>query len=139
MNWHFANNGENKKKGIKLEVHHIVFRSNGVSDEVDNLITLCHDCHKKLHDGKVKLNMKGKPKGQLKHATQMNSIRLQLLKYYPEAIETFGYITKTNRQILNIAKDHHLDACVIASGGETITNLNKLVYVKRDVPRGYMQ
>lgn len=112
---------KNKKKGVRLEVHHIVFRSNGGSNEADNLITLCHDCHKKLHDGKVKLNLKGKPKGQLNHATQMNSIRLQLLKYYPEAIETFGYVTKANRQVLSIEKDHHIDACIIASGGLAFT------------------
>ena len=110
-----------KKKNVKLEVHHIVFRSNGGSDDADNLITLCHDCHKKLHDGKVKLNLKGKPKGQLNHATQMNSIRLQLLKHYPESIETFGYVTKANRQVLNIEKDHHIDACIIASGGLAFT------------------
>ena len=128
-----------KKQGVKLEVHHIIFRSNGGGDSPENLITLCHDCHKKLHNGEIKLKLKGEPKGQLKHATQMNSIRIQLLKYYPEAVETFGYITKANRQNLNIAKDHHLDACVVASGGRTITNLNELVYVKRDVPRGDIQ
>ena len=128
-----------KKQGVKLEVHHIIFRSNGGGDSPENLITLCHNCHEKLHHGEIKLKLKGKPKGQLKHATQMNSIRIQLLKYYQEAIETFGYITKANRQNLNIAKDHHLDACVIASGGRTITNLNELGYVKRDIPRGDMQ
>ena len=128
-----------KKQGVKLEVHHIIFRSNGGGDSPENLITLCHNCHEKLHHGEIKLKLKGEPKGQLKHATQMNSIRIQLLKYYPEAIETFGYITKANRQNLNIAKDHHLDACVIASEGRTITNLNELVYIKRDIPRGDMQ
>ena len=136
---------KNKKKGVKLEVHHIIFRSNGGSDDADNLITLCHDCHTKLHnyarlhDGKTNLKLKGKSKGQLKHATQMNSIRIQLLKYYPEAIETFGYVTKANRLNLGIEKDHHIDACVIASGGKSIINLNTLVYVKRDIPRGDMQ
>lgn len=123
---------KNKKKGVKLEVHHIIFRSNGGSDDADNLITLCHDCHTKLHnyarlhDGKTNLKLKGKPKGQLNHATQMNSIRIQLLKHYPEAIETFGYITKANRQNLGIEKDHHLDACVIASGGKSIINLGSV-------------
>ena len=126
---------KNKKKGVKLEVHHIIFRSNGGSDDADNLITLCHDCHKKLHDGKVKLNLKGKPKGQLNHATQMNSIRIQLLKHYPESIETFGYVTKANRQNLEIDKDHHLDACVIASGGNTF-NVKSDLLLKRDIPEG---
>ena len=128
-----------KKQGVRLDVHHIIFRSKGGSDEQENLITLCHNCHTKLHNGEVKLNLKGKSKGSLNHATQMNSIRIQLLKHYPEAIETFGYITKANRQNLEIEKDHHLDACVISSGGKPITNLINLVYIKRDVPRGDMQ
>ena len=128
-----------KKQGVRLDVHHIIFRSKGGSDDPENLITLCHNCHTKLHNGEVKLSLKGKFKGSLNHATQMNSIRTQLLKYYSEAIETFGYITKANRQSLGIEKDHHLDACVIASGGKPITNLINLVYVKRDIPCGDMQ
>lgn len=95
-----------KRRDSKLEVHHIIFRSQGGSDEEDNLITLCHTCHWKLHNEGLKLNLKGRKKGQLKHATQMNSIRMQLLKYYPEAIETWGYITKANRMNLGIDKDH---------------------------------
>ena len=66
-----------------------------ILDEEDNLITLCSTCHYNVHHGKQKLNLKGKLKGALKHATQMNSIRKQLLeRVYPSAIETFGYITK---------------------------------------------
>ena len=34
-----------KRKDSKLEVHHIMFRSQGGSDEEENLITLCHTCH----------------------------------------------------------------------------------------------
>lgn len=42
-----------KHKDSKLEVHHIVFRSQGGSDEESNLLTLCHTCHKDLHSGKI--------------------------------------------------------------------------------------
>lgn len=127
-----------KKKNTKLEVHHIIFRSQGGSDEESNLITLCHDCHEDLHHGKIKLNLKGKLKGTLKHATQMNSIRKQLFKEYPEAIETFGYITKANRLKLGIDKEHHYDACVIATQGKQIT-IKSLLYQKRCVPKGDFQ
>ena len=120
-----------KRKDSKLEVHHIIFRSQGGSDEEENLITLCHTCHWKLHNEGLKLNLKGKRKGQLKHATQMNSIRIQLLKLYTNAIETFGYITKANRLNLKIDKDHYLDACVIASAGNPFTlKTNKIIYKK---------
>ena len=69
-----------KSKDKRLEVHHIVFRSENGSDEEYNLITLCKTCHDALHRGEVILKKKGKKKGQLHHATQMNSIRIQLLK-----------------------------------------------------------
>lgn len=128
-----------KHKDSKLEVHHIIFHSQGGSDEADNLITLCHTCHKALHDGKIKPNFKGKRKGQLKYATQMNSIRKQLLHIYPDALETFGMVTKSNRLNLGIEKDHHIDACVIASGGNLFTFATDVVFIKRNVSKGDYQ
>lgn len=125
-----------KHKDSKLEVHHIVFRSQGGSDEESNLITLCHTCHKNLHSGKITPKFKGKKKGTLKYATQMNSIRCQLLKYYPDAIETYGYVTKANRLSMGIPKDHHFDACVIASGLNPITIKTNLLYLKKSVSNG---
>lgn len=128
-----------KHRDSKLEVHHIIFRSQGGSDEADNLITLCHTCHKALHDGKINPNFKGKRKSNLKYATQMNSIRKQLLRIYPEAIETFGVVTKANRLSLGLEKDHHIDACVIASGGRPFTFATNMVFIKRDVAKGDYQ
>ncbi len=128
-----------KHKDSKLEVHHIVFRSKGGSDESENLITLCHTCHKALHDGKINPKFKGKRKGQLKYATQMNSIRKQLLRIYTNAIETFGMVTKSNRLSLGIEKDHHLDACVIASSGNPFNFSTNTLFVKRNVAKGDYQ
>lgn len=126
-----------KKKNLQLEVHHIIFKSHGGSDEAENLITLCNHCHSDLHEGKIKLkNKRGKSKGTLAFATQMNSIRVQLLKNYPEAIETYGYITKTNRLAQNLPKEHYIDAAVIASGGKPITFKTNLIYFKKSVPTG---
>lgn len=104
------------KKGCtdRLEVHHIKFRSQGGSDNPDNLITLCSKHHKELHDGKITLNV-NKHKS-LKSATAMNVIRKRLLEYYPNAVETFGYITKENRQVIDLQKSHENDAFVIAGG-----------------------
>lgn len=128
-----------KHKDSKLEVHHIVFRSQGGTDEESNLITLCHTCHKDLHNGKITFQFTGKKKGTLKYATQMNSIRCQLLKQYPEAIETFGCVTKANRLSIGIEKDHHLDACVIASQGLPVTIKTNLLYLKKSVSKGDFQ
>jgi 5-methylcytosine-specific restriction endonuclease McrA len=107
-------NCKGKTKDSRLEVHHIVFRSNGGSDESENLMTLCKTCHDKVHSGAIKLKG-GKSKGQLKHATQMNSIRNQLLRLVPESEETFGYITKEHRQLMSLPKEHFLDAVAIAA------------------------
>ena len=82
---------------------------------------------------------KGSCKNNLKYATQMNSIRIQLLKHYPEAIETFGYITKENRFMLNLPKEHYFDASVIASGGKSIQFATNIVYFKKSVPVGDYQ
>lgn len=120
------------KKNCRLEVHHIVFRRNGGSDNLENLVTLCEDCHKAVHLGKMELNLNGKRRGTLRYTTQMSIIRSMLLKKYPDAIETFGYVTKANRENLSLKKDHYIDACVIASGGLEF-KLANVLYQKRCV------
>lgn len=127
-----------KHKDSRLEVHHIVYKSNDGSDDAENLITLCHTCHKAIHDGKIKLNLSGKIKGTLIHATQMNVIASQLLKIFPNSIQTFGFVTKENRQLLGLPKEHYIDACVIASQGKSIT-IKYLLYKKVCVPCGDYQ
>jgi hypothetical protein len=127
-----------KSKDSKLEVHHIVFRSQGGSDEHDNLITLCKTCHDKLHKGEIKLNLMGKLKGQLKYATQMNIIRIQLLKKI-EAEETFGFITKEHRQLSGLEKTHYNDAVIIAAQDNKVTFKTINVLLKKCVSDGDYQ
>lgn len=125
------------KKHTRLEVHHIIFRGQGGTDDENNLITLCEDCHTGIHSGKITLNKKPK-KMNLEYATHMNIIRSQLLKAYPDAIETSGFVTKANRENLNLPKDHFIDACVISSGGKEFTP-NDAIYQKRRVAKGDYQ
>ena len=122
------------KKNCRLEVHHIKFRSNGGTDDEENLITLCEDCHKGVHAGTVTLNKKPKKCKNLKYATHMSIIRSRLLKRYPDAIETFGFVTSENRNHLGLEKTHYIDACVIASGGLEFKSLD-VIYRKRRVPK----
>ena len=124
-------------KHTRLEVHHIIYRSQGGTDDEHNLITLCADCHAAIHAGKITLAKKPK-KMNLKHATHMSIIRSQLLKKYPEAIETFGFVTKENRNNLNLSKDHYIDACVIASAGKSFIPSDE-IYYKRRVAKGDYQ
>ena len=132
-----------KKKGnMTLNAHHIIYRRNGGADTLDNLITLCEQHHKDLHAGRLPEefvnSLEGKKKGQLKHATQMNILRSMLLKHYPEAIETHGYVTKENRFKLGWKKTHYIDAIVIASAGERV-ELPEFVYLKKSVSKGDYQ
>lgn len=39
-----------------LHPHHIVFKSQGRKDTLDNLITVCYSCHIKIHDKKLWVN-----------------------------------------------------------------------------------
>lgn len=127
-----------KSKDEKLEVHHIVFRSRGGSDDEDNLITLCKKCHDKLHHNEISLNTNGTKKKVGVHDTLMNIICAYLQKLYPTAIPTYGYITKINRLCNGIEKQHYYDACMIASGGKQIIVESNL-YKKRCVSKGEFQ
>ena len=121
------------KKNCRVEAHHIIFRSKNGSNDLENYVTLCDDCHKAVHLGEVELKLKGKRRSNLRYATQMSVIRCMLLKKYPDAVETFGYVTKANRENLGLKKDHYIDACVIASGGLDFEQSSTL-YRKRCVP-----
>ena len=126
------------KKNCRLEVHHIKFRRDGGTDDEENLITLCKDCHDGVHAGTVVLNKKPKKNRGLKHATHMSIIRSWLLKAYPNAIETFGFIISENRNHLQLEKNHYIDACVIASGGLEFEPLD-VVFYKSRVSKGDYQ
>ena len=45
-------------KGVPVGVppHHIVYRSRGGEDVMENLVTLCYNCHRAIHDGKIAPN-----------------------------------------------------------------------------------
>ena len=48
--------GADKDTAIQLHAHHIIPKSAGGKDELDNLTTLCIECHAKAHDGTVRGN-----------------------------------------------------------------------------------
>lgn len=127
-----------KSKDQRLEVHHLVFRSQGGSDDETNLLTLCKTCHDGLHAGTVSLKQAGKRKGNLLHATQMNSIRMQLLKRV-EAKETWGFVTKEHRLLAGLPKEHIFDAAMIATRGSLPIFRTSSVLCKRCVPDGDYQ
>ena len=129
---------QRNSKDAHLEVHHLVFRSQQGSDEPTNLLTLCKTCHDALHAGTLTLKRTGKTKGTLLHATQMNSIRKQLLKRV-EAEETWGFVTKAHRLLAGLPKEHVFDAAIIATRGRKPAFHTTTVVVKRCIPDGDYQ
>ena len=86
------------------------------------------------------MKQRGKAKeGCFDAATQMNSIRKQLLARYPDAEETFGYITKEHRQIAKLPKSHCIDAAMIASQGRPVIFEEHRVLLKKCVSDGDYQ
>ena len=109
------------KKHEQLEVHHIVFKSQGGSNSMSNLVSLCCDCHEKIHKGKLVFNKKVK---SFKHAIHMNIMRSRLIEQlkmeFINVFETFGYLTKYIREKLDIVKSHSNDAFVISLNFDAI-------------------
>jgi len=110
----------------------------GKAKEETNLVTLCQTCHDGLHAGTIALKRTGKHKGNLRHATQMNSIRIQLLTCL-EAEETFGFITKEHRLLAGLPKEHIFDAAMIATRGIAPIFRTSTVLSKRCVADGDYQ
>lgn len=133
---------KNSNKNVELHIHHIVFRSNGGTDTKNNLTTLCKPCHDKLHkrkdSQKESMKLKTKVIKNTKHATEANIISSQLRKNFGEFEETFGFVTKVDRQNLKLEKDHYIDAAVIASNGNSI-RFNNIVLIRRYVSKGDYQ
>jgi hypothetical protein len=127
-----------KSKDIRLQVHHIIFRRDGGSDETGNLITLCETCHTAFHHAQIFLKNNGKRKENLKHASQMNVLRHQLLER-TGAYDTFGYITKEIRQYWGLPKEHYFDAVAIASQGSPLKFKTSQVVLKKCVADGDYQ
>lgn len=99
----------------KVNLHHIILRTNGGTDKPDN-IALLHDiCHDELH--KKKLFDKLKKAKQYKAETFMSIIAKKLQEILDCEI-TYGYITKTKRVLSGLEKSHVNDAFIIASGND---------------------
>lgn len=107
--------GKGGCKNKILNVHHIESRKTG-GDAPDNLITLCEECHKAYHSGKLKLTFKSRR--PLKDAAFMGIMRWafynKLKERYQNVRLTYGYITKNKRITEGLEKTHATDAFCIA-------------------------
>lgn len=108
------------KKGV-LEVHHIVPRSGGGTDNPSNLIVLTAQEHKAIHEGRLKIPKSKIEKVRiLKDASHVSTIGRhivnELKNLYEDVRVTYGSITKAKRSEFGLEKTHRNDAYVIAGG-----------------------
>lgn len=120
---------------VRLEVHHIRHRMDGGSDRPDNLVTLCHECHRRHHEEGMSLQVKAP--SAMRDMSAMNIIRRciinSLRKQFPTVRETWGYITAKGRRTAHISKGHIEDAFIIS--GNIYAERVGYVHMWRQLPR----
>ena len=116
-----------KKKSIPLEIEHIIPKSRGGTNRIDNLTIACQKCNlkkgnklsseysPKLRAIIIKINQQAKK--TYKTATFMNMMRKQLVKRL-NCRFTYGDHTKYHRSKIGLSKSHVNDAFVIAGGNK---------------------
>lgn len=121
------------KKGI-LEVHHIIPRSQGGTDNPSNLIVLTAEEHEALHEGKIKIPCSRLEKVRiLKDASHVATIGWHIvnrLKQQYDVEITFGSITKGKRIEMGLEKTHRNDAFVIAGGSKDVNRATEWYFGK---------
>ena len=130
--------GHKINHSVKLNVHHVQFKSRQGGNQPGNLLTLCLTCHQALHQGKFEI----KPKPNVtKHATESGVIASRLKASGWEFEPTFGYETKYKReQFLKLPKSHLNDAVAICcEDGEVVEVGNGNGFIKRHVSQGDYQ
>lgn len=124
-----------KSKDKIFQMHHIIYRSNGGTNRVDNLITVCTDCHTYENHQKggilYKWQEEHKKVKQYKEPPFMNTLRKMVFAKYPDAIIAYGSETTPKRKDIGLEKNHYNDAIVI-SGIETIEeNPNEWLLIRQ--------
>jgi 5-methylcytosine-specific restriction endonuclease McrA/ribosomal protein L21E len=122
----------------KIEIDHVVPKSKGGTDSLNNLVLSCNACNQAKGNQDVQTFLKGKSsvlKRVKEHlginyrdAAHTNSIRLFVLnklRAMADAVGAtlkvgFGSTTKENRLLLGLPKDHWIDAAVCTKDGGSV-------------------
>ena len=133
------------KKNTNLDAHHIIWKENLGKDTIQNLITLCKGCHRKVHQGKLKLSLEGVSGffDQIAQRTMQGKAYLyKELSKQASLSKVFGYQTSAYRKTLSLPKRHDVDALCVATltTGEVISEIasqarNENFYLIRFRPR----
>ena len=115
------------KKAKPVELDHVIPRSNGGPNTPWNLVVACHKCNQRKNNKSLAEFLKRQPQRladieaqlqkPLASAAHMNVIIPELLRRLRQqghhVTEHDAAQTAANRQTLNVAKDHHIDAAVL--------------------------
>lgn len=132
------------KSGIPLQVEHIHPRANGGTDRISNLCLACEACNLAKGAKDIKDFLKSKPevlkqvlaqaKAPLKDATAVNATRWALYERLKETglpIECgSGGLTKYNRTVRNLPKEHWIDAACVGRSTPTELQMRDIVPLK---------
>jgi 5-methylcytosine-specific restriction endonuclease McrA len=124
------------KENIPLEVEHIIPKSRGGTNRIDNLCLACHECNQKK--GNMTAEEFGYPdiqkqvKQTLKDTSVVNSTRWKVYDILCNSgleVECgTGALTKMNRIKLGLPKEHYFDACCVGQ-----STPDKLYFKTKDV------
>lgn len=137
--------GVSEGQGRKFEVEHIIPKSRGGTNSINNLAWSCHECNQ--NKGKLTAIEYGHPEVQTKANTSLKDSAIvnatrwkvyEVLKEFNLPVECgSGGLTSYNRNKRNIPKDHYYDACCIGkSTPEVLYFGTKVVHVITAVGRG---
>jgi 5-methylcytosine-specific restriction endonuclease McrA len=123
-----------KKQNIPLEIEHIIPKSRGGTDSVNNLTLACHDCNQQKNNLTAAefgyLEIQQQAQETLKQTPFMNVINARIKELLNCEI-TYGYVTKNNRIAQGLEKTHVNDAFTIAKGIEQQRSLTYIVTQRR--------
>ena len=124
-----------KSKDKILQTHHIIYRSNGGTNRVNNLITVCTECHTSENHKKggvfYKWQEQRKKVKQYKEPPFMNTLRKQIFAKYPNAVITYGSETTPKRKEMGLDKTHYNDAIVISGIYKINENSEEWLLIKQ--------
>lgn len=128
------------KRGLPLQVEHIQARANGGTDRISNLTLSCEKCNIAKGTLDIKEFLKKKPevlerilaqaKAPLRDAAAVNTTwwalfeRLQATDLPIECGS--GGLTKFNRTVRDLPKEHWIDACCVGKTTPSVLEINGL-------------
>lgn len=110
----------------KLEKHHVVPISEGGTNQVTNILIVHEKCHKKIHEGKVKvIAAKNIVVPYVNYGKTY--FKAELSKIAPLEV-VYGYQTRIWRERMGLEKNHWNDAIAMVSRGEKLVDTETICY-----------